>query len=82
MLNFKMASNRVVLSNFVTKQLLIEHILYDLSINDKDIKVGARVKFDTLFKTISTHIIFCAVEVLFAIQDGRYRKHEFNITLN
>ena len=43
-----MASKRVVLSNFVTKQLLIEHILYDLSINDKDIKFGALVKFDTL----------------------------------
>ena len=35
-----------------------------------------------LFKTISTHIIFFAVEVLFAIQDGRHRKPEFNITLN
>ena len=35
-----------------------------------------------LFKTISTHIIFFAVEVIFANQDGRHRKHEFNITLN
>ena len=35
-----------------------------------------------LFKTISTYIIFFAVEVLFAIQDGRNRKPEFNITLN
>ena len=29
-----------------------------------------------LFKTISTYIIFFAVEVLFAIQDGRNRKPE------
>ena len=35
-----------------------------------------------LFKTISTHIISFAVEVLFAIQDGRQRKPEFYITLN
>ena len=35
-----------------------------------------------LFKTISTHVIFFAVEVLFAIQDGRHGKPEFNITLN
>ena len=35
-----------------------------------------------LFKTISTHVIFFAVEVLFAIQDGRQGKPEFNITLN
>ena len=37
-----------------------------------------------LFKTVSTHVIFFAVEVrvLFAIQDGRHRKPEFNITLN
>ena len=35
-----------------------------------------------LFKTIITHILFFAVEVLFAIQDGRDRKPEFNITLN
>ena len=35
-----------------------------------------------LFKTISTHIIFFAVEVLFAIQDGRYIKPEYNINLN
>ena len=34
-----------------------------------------------LFKTISTHTFF-AVEVLFAIQDGRHRKREFDITLN
>ena len=33
-----------------------------------------------LFKTLSTHIIFFAVEVLFATQDGRHRKPEFNIT--
>ena len=35
-----------------------------------------------LFKTITTHIIFFAVEVLFSIQDGRHRKPELNITLN
>ena len=35
-----------------------------------------------LFKTISTNILVCAVGVLFAIQDGRHRKLEFNITLN
>ena len=35
-----------------------------------------------LFRTISTHIIFFEVEVLFAIHDGRHRKPEFNITLN
>ena len=35
-----------------------------------------------LFKTISTHIIFLVVEVLFAVQDGRHKKPEFNITLN
>ena len=33
-------------------------------------------------KTISSHIIFCAVEVLFAIQDGRHRIYEINITFN
>ena len=43
-----MTSKSVILSYFVTKQLLIEQSLYDLSINDKDIKFGARVKFDTL----------------------------------
>ena len=32
-------------------------------------------------KTISSHI-FCAVEVLFAIKDGRHRKYEINITSN
>ena len=32
--------------------------------------------------TINTHVIFFAVKVLFAIQDGRHRKPEFNITLN
>ena len=32
-------------------------------------------------KTISFHI-FCAVEVLFAIQDGRHRKYEINLTFN
>ena len=35
-----------------------------------------------LFKTISTHILFFAVEVLFATQYDRDRKPEFNITLN
>ena len=35
-----------------------------------------------LSKTISTHIIFCAVESPFTIQDGRHRKLEFNIILN
>ena len=35
-----------------------------------------------LFKTSSTDFIFCAVEVLFSIQDGRHRKLEFNVTLN
>ena len=35
-----------------------------------------------LLKTISTNIIFFAVEVVFAIQDGRHRQPEFNITLN
>ena len=54
-----MASKSMILSNFVTKQLLTEHIL---------------------FKTISTHIIFFAVEVLFAIQDGRHRKPEVQKT--
>ena len=48
MLNFKKPSKGVILSNFVTKQLLIEHGSYGLSSNDKDIKFGARVKFDTL----------------------------------
>ena len=43
-----MASKSMILSNFVTKQLLTEHIIYVLSINGKDIKFGARVKFDTL----------------------------------
>ena len=33
-------------------------------------------------KTISSNIIFCAVEVLFAIQDGRHRIYEINITFN
>ena len=35
-----------------------------------------------LFKTFSSHIIFSTVEELFAIQDGRHRKLEFNITLH
>ena len=35
-----------------------------------------------LIKTITTHIIFFAVGVLFAIEDGRHRKPDFNITLN
>ena len=35
-----------------------------------------------LNKTISTHIIICAVKVLLAVQDGRHRELEFNITLN
>ena len=35
-----------------------------------------------LLKTITTHIILFAVEVLFATQDGQHRKPEFNITLN
>ena len=44
-----MASKCMILSNFVTKKYLyIVHILYDLPINGKDIKFGARVKFDTL----------------------------------
>ena len=34
-----MAPKGVILRNFATKQLLIEHRLYDLSINDKDIKI-------------------------------------------
>ena len=34
-LNFKMASKSMILSNFVTKQLLTEHILYDLPVNGK-----------------------------------------------
>ena len=33
-------------------------------------------------KTISSRILFCAVEVLFAIQDGLHRIHEINITFN
>ena len=77
-----MASKSMILSNFVTKQLLTEHILYDLPINGKYIKFGNDLDLLNLFKTISTHIIFFAVEVLFAIQDGRHRKPEFNITLN
>ena len=47
-LNFKMASKSMILSNCVTKHLLIEHRLYDLLSNAKDIRFGARVKFDTL----------------------------------
>ena len=47
-LNFKMASKCMILSNFVTKLLLIVQKLYDLPINGKDIKFRARVKFDTL----------------------------------
>ena len=47
-LNFKMASKSMILSNFVTKPLLTEHILYDLPINDKYIKFGARFRFRTL----------------------------------
>ena len=43
-----MASKSMILSNFVTKQLLTEHKLYDLPINSKYIEFGARVKFDTL----------------------------------
>ena len=50
-LNFKMASKSMILSNFacfVTKQLLTEHILYDFPINGKYIKFGAWFRFDTL----------------------------------
>ena len=46
-----MASKIMILSNFVTKQLITFNTklsLYDLPINGKDIKFGARVKFDTL----------------------------------
>ena len=46
-LNNKMASKSMILSYFVTKQLLTEHILYDLPINGKYIKFGARFRFDT-----------------------------------
>ena len=45
-----MASKSMILSYFVTKQLLTEHILYDLPINGKYIKFGARFRFDTLNK--------------------------------
>ena len=38
----------MTLSNFVTKQLLSEHIIYDWSINGKAIGFGACVKFDIL----------------------------------
>ena len=75
-----MASKCMILSNFVTKQLLTEH-LYDLPTLNT-LNVAHDLDLTRLFKTISTHIIFFAVEVLFAIQDGRHRKHEFNITLN
>ena len=34
------------------------------------------------FKTISTRIIFCAVEALFAILDVRHRKPSSNMNLN
>ena len=43
-----MASKSMILGNFVTKPLLTEHILYDLPINGKYIKFGARFRFDTL----------------------------------
>ena len=43
-----MASKSMILSNFVTKQLLTEHILYDLPINGKYIQFGAGFRFDTL----------------------------------
>ena len=39
-----MASKSMILSNFVTKQLHTEHILYDLPVNGKYNKFG----FDTL----------------------------------
>ena len=42
--NFKMSSKSMILIHFVTKQLLTEHILYDLPINGKYIKL----RFDTL----------------------------------
>ena len=38
----------MILINFVTKQLMIEHWLYDWSVNNKDIKFGERIQFDTL----------------------------------
>ena len=45
--NSEMLSKIMILSNFVIKQLMIEHI-YDLSINSKDNKFGACIKFHTL----------------------------------
>ena len=84
-LNLKMASKSMILSNCVTKQLLKEHRLYNLPINGKNIKNSAHEFTRNLthsFKKISTRILFCRVEVIFAIQDGRHRKLEFNITLN
>ena len=44
-----MASKSMILSNFVIKQFFnTGHILYDLPINGKYIKFGARFRFDTL----------------------------------
>ena len=46
--NSKMAFKIRILSNFVTKQLLIEYISYDWSIDVKGIKFGAYVELLTL----------------------------------
>ena len=55
-----MASKSMILSYFVTKQLLTEHI-YDLPINGKYIKFGARFRFDTLNKNNHhSYYIFCS----------------------
>ena len=77
-LNLKMAYKNMFSSNFVTTQLLTEHI-YTVCLSMVN---TLNLDLTHLFKTISTHIIFFATEVLFAIQDGRHSKPEFNITLN
>ena len=45
---FQDSGQKYDFNNFVIKELLTEHILYDLPINVKYIKLGARFRFDTL----------------------------------
>ena len=79
-----MASKSVIFSNFCNKtNTLILSTYYTICLSMVNtLNLAHNLDLTHLFKTISTHIIFFAVDVLFAIQDGRHRKPEFNITLN
>ena len=81
-LNVKMASKSMIISNFVQNHYLLS-TYYTICLSMVNtLNLVHDLDLTHLFKTISTHITFFAVEVLFVIQDGRHRKPEFDITLN